>query len=180
MSSTSANGHTSCPALQHAQRMYKIVWMGGPYTSSDMMRYLIKISTSNFASGEEHALQTFLNDPGFLKRVSQGQLERDNERGELAHLYKRRTGLCTSFALNVTRLLNKTRPAMFNFGFYDSGRHRFARCKNTGIVIDSSTGHPFTLKKDEQKEVCEIGFSKVGKSIKYQPRSRSVRGRTLS
>jgi hypothetical protein len=160
--------------------VYESVWKGGPYTSSDMMRYLIKISTNDFASGEENALQAFLDDPGFLKRVSQGQLERDNGCDELAHLYMGRTGLCTSFALKVTRLLNKTRPVMFNFGFYDSGRHRFARCKNTGIVIDSSTGHTFTLKKDEQKEVCEIGFSKVGKSIMYQPRSRSVRGCTLS
>ncbi|KAI2613393.1 hypothetical protein GGR54DRAFT_326949 [Hypoxylon sp. NC1633] len=49
-----------------------------------------------------------------------------------------RTGRCTSFALNVAHCLEMKYPTVFNFDYYDVRKHRVARCKNTGVLIDSS------------------------------------------
>jgi hypothetical protein len=66
-------------------------------------------------------------------------------------------GRCTSFAEEISyslRRANLTHLAdrIFDFEFYDMNKHRLARCKNTGLVIDSSsmTG-PIFLSKDEWK-----------------------------
>lgn len=49
------------------------------------------------------------------------------------------TGRYTSFALNVVHRLEAEHPNLYNFKYYDVGRHRVARCQTTGILIDSSS-----------------------------------------
>lgn len=50
-----------------------------------------------------------------------------------------KTGRCTSFALQVARLLEEAHPDMFSFEYYDTGGHRVALCAKTKIMINSSS-----------------------------------------
>ncbi len=50
------------------------------------------------------------------------------------------TGRCTGFAVRVSTLLQEQESAPFDFKYYDVGRHRVARCENTTVLIDSSSG----------------------------------------
>ena len=52
-----------------------------------------------------------------------------------------RPGRCTSFAIQTVKdfVTPGYHRGTYNFHFYELGFHRVARCKNTGIMIDSSS-----------------------------------------
>ena len=125
----------------YEEKTYRDVWDGGPYTSFDMLGYLIgKIQ----GQSEEEQMQNFLLNPGILKTISEDELDRDSKNGVLNPLFAGRSGLCTSFAIKVVDMLIK-QDSNYDFVFFDLGIHRLAECQNTKIVIDSSVRSPGTL-----------------------------------
>lgn len=69
------------------------------------------------------------------------------------------TGRCTSFAVKVIEILNTRHPGMFDFKFYDVGRHRVARCQNTGVLIDSSSNVGAVVLKEDENWTSLEGIS---------------------
>lgn len=66
-----------------------------------------------------------------------------------------KTGRCTSFALGVVDWLERMAPpdvpGYWDFQFYDLNGHRVARCKRTGLLVDSSSRNgALVLKEDEE------------------------------
>jgi len=48
------------------------------------------------------------------------------------------TGRCTSFAIQTVNAISYRYPSLFDFSYYRLGNHHLARCKKTGVVINSS------------------------------------------
>jgi hypothetical protein len=132
-------------AFGFARKVYTDVWDGGPYTSFDMIKYLIektRINRTDRESLRRGNLHAFVRHPIIIQTVSDESIGKDSMRGRLLLLFDKRTGLCTSFAIKVVRMLELRAPSgTYNFIFYDTGPHRMARCTRTGIVIDSSVGN---------------------------------------
>jgi hypothetical protein len=64
------------------------------------------------------------------------------------------TGRCTSFAIQTATRLERQHLNVFDFDFYKLGNHHLARCKNTGMVIDSSSKRgAFALQPGEETTV---------------------------
>lgn len=135
----SSNNH-----LSQAKEVYRSVWDGGPYTSFDMIDYMIKkLQVDNPA--RQGNKQDFLRHQNILESVRRERMEHDQIDAGLKGLWNGRTGFCTSFAIKVVRTLESRHPGTFSFDYYDFGNHRIARCKKTKIVIDSSASHAFVL-----------------------------------
>ncbi len=141
-------------------RVYRDVWDGGPYTSFDMLRYLIQKTQGR---SEDEKMQKFLLNPGILQTIPEKELNRDLNKGFLNPLFLGRTGLCTSFAIKVVSMLRDTSD--YDFFFFDLGNHRLAECQKSKLVVDSSVRSPGTL------------LSITGNTWEIRPRSQ--RGRKL-
>ena len=89
---------------------YGSVWDGGPYTSFRMLEYLIDKYTER--SHPQRHIRDFLDNATIIKRVSVMEMEKDtmDDSGALHPLFAEETGLCTSFSINVARLLTDGDP----------------------------------------------------------------------
>lgn len=125
----------------YEEKAYRDVWDGGPYTSFDMLSYLIRKIQGQ---SEEEKMQKFLLNPGILQTTSEKELNRDWKEGVLDPLFAGRTGLCTSFAIKVVNVLMK-QASNYDFVFFDLGTHRLAECQTSKTVIDSSVRSPGIL-----------------------------------
>jgi hypothetical protein len=129
-----------------------------------MIQYLIEKATINATEHEPRRpanMQDFLRDPTILQGVSGGKMAQDslNRHGRLHPLFAGRTGLCTSFAIKVVDALNQIAPpGTYDFVFYDLGWHRLARCKNTGLLIDSSARGPLQLKVGAELKIPKVTY----------------------
>ncbi|KAK0709540.1 hypothetical protein B0T26DRAFT_754727 [Lasiosphaeria miniovina] len=141
-----------------AQREWVKIFNGGAYTGMLMMEQLIK------ASGKTH--KQFLEDPkNSIKKATETHLNTANLQ-QLGPTWNTYSGRCTSFAVKAINELNAHKgaggAAIFNFEIYDLSRHRVARCKTTGIVIDSSSTLPngaFVLPEGEWARFPETDAS---------------------
>jgi hypothetical protein len=163
------------PSRPHkrAEGVYERVWDDGPYTSFDMIQYLIgkcQIRGSNNQPLGQATMEDFLRGPRLLESISAEELSTDIlDPNGLHPLFARRTGLCTSFAIKVVHTLKKEAPAgTHEFAFYDIGWHRVARCKKTKIVIDSSAREPRLLADGNRLQVRQIRFSCNNSELEFQ------------
>jgi hypothetical protein len=117
-------------ALGLARKVYTDVWDGGPHTSFDMIKYLIEktsIKRKDRESFRRGNLCAFVHHPIIIQTVSDENIGKDSMRGRLLLLFDGRTGLGTSFAINIVRMLERrTPPGTPNFIFYDNGTHIMA------------------------------------------------------
>jgi len=82
------------------------------------------------------------------------------------------TGRCTSFAIQTARRLENQHLNIFDFDFYKLGIHHLARCKKTGIVIDSSSKRgAFVLQPGEEMTVISEQFNWQNKWTFISPES---------
>jgi hypothetical protein len=173
--SKSTNSAKCKPSRPHqrALRVYEGVWDDGPYTSFDMIQYLIgkcQIRGSNNQPLRQATMEDFLREPRLLESVSAEDLSTDIlDPNGLHPLFAGRTGLCTSFAIKVVHTLKEVAPAgTHEFAFYDIGWHRLARCKKTKIVIDSSAREPRLLEDGNRIQVRQIRFSCNNSELEFQ------------
>ena len=158
--------------LDAALRQAKVEWYlnfnAEPYTSFWMFDHLIQAAGISYAQ--------FLKDPAILRRkylqrnVSEPltgdwkehanykgtvdeirQIEDAIKKTNLEGLIKE-PGRCTTFAIQMAKSLEAI-PGL-EFEFHDTGGHRLARCKSTGILLDSSVkGSPFFLPNSRWKTI---------------------------
>ena len=103
-----------------------------PYTSIWMVEYLLKKAGLSY--------EELLNDPDILQKTFKKKpftFNNSNDFDEIAGL----PGRCTSFAIQVVQRLErlKVKGKPYDFEFFQLGFHRVARCKETNIMIDSSS-----------------------------------------
>jgi hypothetical protein len=152
--------------LSAARRVWQEILAGGPYTALKMVEYLKQQGGKTY--------EGFLANPrtaleGVTNRVIG---KHDINAYPLSITWNSMTGRCTSFAIKAVNDLERmglkdaaNKPA-FDFEIFNLGRHRVARCKRTGILIDSSSTKPggaFLL--PEGAEWLKFGESRV--SWKY-------------
>ncbi|KAK0701722.1 hypothetical protein B0T26DRAFT_681840 [Lasiosphaeria miniovina] len=121
--------------LDLAQHEWKKIFDGGPYTGMLMLQYIIQ------ATGK--SIGDFLLDPkNSIKTITDSHISHFNFQ-QLAATWNVDAGRCTSFAVKAITELKSHKDAtgapIFNFEIYDLTRHRVARCRKTGVVIDSSS-----------------------------------------
>ncbi|KAL7628311.1 hypothetical protein AAE478_002511 [Parahypoxylon ruwenzoriense] len=145
-----------------ADQVWRDTFTNGPYTSLKMVEYLLRRARC------ENPYDMLIADPRLLRTISVQDIEADDMNGGLYSTWASRTGRCTSFAVKVSTLLQNRYPNVFQFSIYDLKGHRVARCRKTGVLIDSSSKHgAFILKEGEWKsfedsDACWKWFS--GKS----------------
>ena len=153
------------PALRDAQAGWQDVFSGGPYTGLKMLEYLIQKggkSPKTFLQKPKTELSTVMANPA------------NHSIRDMEPTWKGRTGRCTSLAVKVVDGLaaKKANGALvYNWCIYDLGRHRIARCLNTGVVIDSSStivGGAFLLPEGQWQR-----FDKTDASWKFKSGSKS-------
>jgi hypothetical protein len=128
--------------LSAARRVWQEILAGGPYTALKMVEYLKQQGGKTY--------EGFLANPrtaleGVTNRVIG---KHDINAYPLSITWNSMTGRCTSFAIKAVNDLERmglkdaaNKPA-FDFEIFNLGRHRVARCKRTGILIDSSSTKP--------------------------------------
>lgn len=153
-----------------ANQAFGDVFAGGPYSSLKMVEYLIRKCRVSYSD--------YVMNPKILERVSAQAIVEDDMYGVLYCTWASKTGRCTFFALKVATLLEQQYPNAFDFKFYDLKGYRVARCRKTGILIDSSSLYvAFELKEGEWKSFEDMGARwkwKSGKS-KFERGGRLVR-----
>ncbi|KAK0717807.1 hypothetical protein B0T26DRAFT_740999 [Lasiosphaeria miniovina] len=124
--------------LQQAQSECLKIIDGGPYTGMFMLKHILHtagISYSQFLVDPKHSIRGATNAYMNMATIEQ-----------LAPTWSVDSGRCTSFAVKAINNLNAHKDAkgnpIFKFEIYDLYRHRVARCRNTGIVLDSSSSIP--------------------------------------
>lgn len=123
---------------EQADAAWKQVFVEGSYTGFVMIDYLR--SHANNIEWSDVLKSGYSKKKGLiaLSQVA-NQREAIMKDAKLNTTWAGTTGRCTSFAVKVISLLEKQSPGTFKFNIYDLGRHRVARCENTGILIDSSS-----------------------------------------
>ncbi|KAK4150845.1 hypothetical protein C8A00DRAFT_36535 [Chaetomidium leptoderma] len=132
---------TPVQGLAEAQREWQAIFAGGPYTGLKMLEYIMT---------EGHVThQAFLTDAKRSIATVTTAIISKQDINKMAATWVFKTGRCTSLAVKAVYDLSRldlkhktTKQPLFNFCIYDLGRHRIARCRNTGIVIDSSSSMP--------------------------------------
>lgn len=99
-----------------------------PYTTFWMVDYLLYKSDVSYAD--------LLDDPKTLRKGKVTNSDIQNSITEDLSLLSIQPGRCTSFAVQVSLHLEEL--PHFDFEYYDINGHRVARCKLTGILIDSA------------------------------------------
>ena len=99
-----------------------------PYTTFWMVDYLLYKSVVSYAD--------LLDDPNILRKGKVTNSDIQNSITEDLSFLSILPGRCTSFAIQVSSHLEEL-PHNFDFEYYDLNGHRVARCKLTGILIDS-------------------------------------------
>ncbi|KAK3367663.1 hypothetical protein B0H63DRAFT_515470 [Podospora didyma] len=115
----------------------------GPHTSFKMVEAMMAATQVSY--------EDFLSHPETLKaRFRQNPVEPHdiNPGGRYYDTWHSKTGRCTSFAIKVVFNLNSHHPDSFQFGFYNLGSHRVARCENTNILIDSKSNNGVKVQPD--------------------------------
>ncbi|KAI1213335.1 uncharacterized protein F4807DRAFT_261079 [Annulohypoxylon truncatum] len=98
--------------------------------------------------------------PAKLKKFDQNSVtEEDLSKAPFSSTWSSATGRCTSFALKAAALLDARFPDLFRFQYYDIGRHRVARCANTGVLIDSSSVAGAVILKERQEWISIHGLT---------------------
>lgn len=120
----------------------------GPYSNFSMIAYLRLLMPSQ-SSYEDLWLNRGRGVSKADEAVIKARLEEDAS--EACDALLRGPGRCTTFAIQVARHLEDGQDGgsiqgipKLDFEYHDVGRHRLARCKNTGLVIDSSLGKGIT------------------------------------
>ncbi|KAI1134658.1 hypothetical protein F5Y05DRAFT_204050 [Hypoxylon sp. FL0543] len=115
-----------------ASKVWKEVFMDGPYSSFAMVDAI--------AAHLGLSYEDILRNPANLKAFDPNSVTKENlSKPPFSLTWSSLTGRCTSFALKAATLLDTRYPNIFRFQYFDVGRHRVARCANTGILIDSSS-----------------------------------------
>lgn len=134
---------------QMANAAWRQVYEEGPYTGVIMIDHLRQ--RAGIANWNQVLKEGYSKNKG-LKGLSSVSARRDElmKDAQLKKIWKGQTGRCTSFAVKVIDLLDKSSPGTFKFRIYDIGRHRVARCEKTGVLIDSSSQNgAFVLREGE-------------------------------
>ena len=165
--------------LALAERVYRTVWDGGPYTSFDMIKYLVSKSLVK-QTGQQlpspTKIEAFVEKPAMIRTLKAPDFGEDNMESDLRPLFDYRTGLCTSFAIKTARQLERAAQDTYAFEFYDFGNHRVARCQNTNIVIDSSAGNAVSLGSNGEKVSGTKCWQFINSKFKYTNGGKKVRG----
>ena len=135
------------------KEMAEVAWFfafnHAPYTNFNMIDMLCKKANITYAQ--------MWQDPQVLKkRLTKADIYSLAKTLTSKHSEDSNFGRCTSFAEEVSYSLTMQRQAplkqRFDFQFYDMGKHRLALCKNTGLLIDSSSSTgPMFLSENEWK-----------------------------
>jgi hypothetical protein len=115
-------------ALANSQREWQAIFAGGPYTMLKMLEYIM-------AEGGKTAAEFLEKPKTALVRVTPDIIS-GRAMDQMGVTWASRTGRCTSLAVKAVH--NLGRPA-YDWCIYDLEGHRVARCRRTGIVIDSSS-----------------------------------------
>jgi hypothetical protein len=109
------------------------IFNGGPYTALAMLRYIL-----NAAGATPDKLVANIN---VVAKVTEKQIKGKHDINKMQEIWARNTGRCTSFAVKAVSSL-ESKSTKYKFEIYDLQGHRVARCRNTGVVIDSSSRIP--------------------------------------
>ncbi|KAF8848108.1 hypothetical protein BDZ45DRAFT_681432 [Acephala macrosclerotiorum] len=161
---------------QWAQMQWRDTFHNGSYTSLVMLDFLIKkrgvtydaylrkrsvILDQNDFTDYEMRLAVDRNadpKPVEFQRTKAWLLQFSDDNFNL--VVNNGTGRCTSFAIQTATRLERQHPNIFDFNFYKLGIHHLARCKKTGIVIDSSSKRgAFVLQPGEETTVVSEDFN---------------------
>jgi len=127
-----------------ATDVWREVFAGGPYTSFKMVEIVAGLLGMSYSDILANPAQLNGFNPDFVT-------EANITEAPLLSTWSSLTGRCTSFAANVATLLEARYPGVFNFQYYDVGRHRVAHCESTGILIDSSSAvGPVVLRENQE------------------------------
>ncbi|KAK3899707.1 hypothetical protein C8A05DRAFT_17892 [Staphylotrichum tortipilum] len=139
----------SATPLERAKNVWQSIFAGGPYTSLRMLQYILetgKMTPEEFLKIPDLRAKS----TGFTAKIIENQ-----DIDTMAIAWQSDTGRCTSFAVKAVYTLSQEKDGdnlIYDFCIYDLGGHRIARCRNTGIVIDSSSrlkGGAFELKEGD-------------------------------
>ncbi|GAP87970.2 hypothetical protein SAMD00023353_3200090 [Rosellinia necatrix] len=115
-----------------ATEVWQEVFASGPYTSFKMVEavvVLLGISSTDI-----------LANLAQLKNFNGNFVTEDSiSESPLYSTWPSLSGRCTSFAVKAVTLFMLRYPDVFDFHYYDVGRHRVARCERTGVLIGSSS-----------------------------------------
>ncbi|OBT66537.1 hypothetical protein VE03_03580 [Pseudogymnoascus sp. 23342-1-I1] len=130
--------------LQLANEEWYKTFEGGPYSTLKMIDFLLGKVGATY--------NDFVESPGTLKSIKKEDFDSETFTGSLRPTWGSLTGRCTSFALKIISQLESIEDSNFVFSIYDLKGHRIARCRNTGIVLDSSSKNgAFQLEESEWK-----------------------------
>ncbi|KAL2130687.1 hypothetical protein VTI74DRAFT_6074 [Chaetomium olivicolor] len=110
------------------------IFNGGPYTALAMLRYIL-----NTAGTTPDKLVSNVNVVG---KVTATQIKGQHDITKMREIWAKNTGRCTSFAVKAVDSLESLKNTKYKFEIYDLQGHRVARCRETGVVIDSSSTMP--------------------------------------
>jgi hypothetical protein len=128
--------HSKRALLEHAGGAWGQVFNATPFTSLWMLDYLRKkagVSYEELLDSERSGGDNILS-----RRITKRDIEEDYSLSY--HRLLRRPGRCTTFAIQVVKMIEKRhgKGEQFDFKLYDlAGEHRLARCMETTILIDS-------------------------------------------
>lgn len=135
--------------LQKAREISQLCWAEcfyqKPYTTFWMIDYLLQWIGISY--------EAYIQDPSILKNWEADLDIANSETSDFEELVTF-PGRCTTFALQTVEKIKAMGwdETEFDFQFYDLSGHRLARCKNTGILIDSSSSiGAFVLEEGEWK-----------------------------
>ena len=98
-----------------------------PFTSFAMVDYLVEQAGISYVE--------LWTEPNILQdKIVKTNLKKTSK---LASLFDK-PGRCTVFAIQMEESIQRQRIPDFDFDFHDNGPHRFARCKETGALIDTN------------------------------------------
>lgn len=120
-------------ALKDSQKEWMTIFDDGPYTGLKMIEYIM---TEGNKTPEE-----FLKNPKTLIPVISNIISNQTI-DKMKITWANKTGRCTSFAVKVVHNLAEKKignKLVYDWCIYNLGHHRIARCRNTGVVIDSNS-----------------------------------------
>ncbi|KAI6093232.1 hypothetical protein F4821DRAFT_276814 [Hypoxylon rubiginosum] len=135
-------------AVDIATERWREVFNGGPYSSFTMANAIMHKLELSYRDA--------LTSPRALRAFSPQTVTREDLfQPPFLTTWFDSTGRCTSFALKVAYHLEVEHPSLYSFEYFGIGKHRVAHCKNTGVLIDSSSTSGATV-LNESDEWTEL------------------------
>ncbi|KAK4215440.1 hypothetical protein QBC37DRAFT_398710 [Rhypophila decipiens] len=130
-------------AYNHCTDEWIRAYNQGPFTSFKMVEVILGVLKLE--------ARDILRDPTQLSVFQGRRVNEEKLWTTYLDTWAKSTGRCTSFAIRVAEELRTQYPDDgFHFEFFNLGRHRVARCRRYGFVIDSESPKGIDILRDHQ------------------------------